>query len=121
MEIQEMVKTNQKARQTIQKISENIDFEKYTIKSLPRMKEKYILEMFGDDNRYTVYVKPGTYAMSSKKIESLITIAEIQKYYQCNPVKFIDDFFNIELLDSQAYIVQRAWMCPNVLLVCSRG
>lgn len=121
MEIQEMVKTNPKARQTIQKISENIDFEKYTIKSLPRMKEKYIREMFGDDNRYTVYVKPGTYAMSSKKVESLITIAEIQRYYQCNPVKFIDDFFNIELLDSQAYIVQRAWMCPNVLLVCSRG
>lgn len=121
MVIQEMVKTNPKAQQTIQKISENIDFEKYTIKSLPRMKEKYIREMFGDDNRYTVYVKPGTYAMSSKKVESLITIAEIQRYYQCNPVKFIDDFFNIELLDSQAYIVQRAWMCPNVLLVCSRG
>lgn len=121
MVIQEMVKTNPKAQQTIQKISENIDFEKYTIKSLPRMKEKYIREMFCDDNRYTVYVKPGTYAMSSKKVESLITIAEIQRYYQCNPVKFIDDFFNIELLDSQAYIVQRAWMCPNVLLVCSRG
>lgn len=68
-----------------------------------------------------VYVKPGIYAMSSRKIESLIKIAYIQKYYQCNPVKFINDFFNIELLDAQAWIVQQSWTCPNVLLVCSRG
>jgi hypothetical protein len=46
-----------------------------------------------------IYVKPGTYAMSSRKIDSLIKIAYMQKYYQCNPVRFINDFFNIELLD----------------------
>lgn len=68
-----------------------------------------------------IYVKPGIYAMSSKKIESLVKIAYIQKYYQCNPVRFINDFFNIELLDAQAWIVQQSWTCPNVLLVCSRG
>lgn len=69
----------------------------------------------------TIYVKPGVYAMSSKKIESLKKIAYMQKYYQCNPVRFIDDFFNIELLDAQAWIVQQSWSCPNVLLTCSRG
>ena len=69
----------------------------------------------------TIYVKPGTYAMSSRKIESLVKIAYMQKYYQCNPVRFINDFFNIELLDAQAWIVQQSWTCPNVLLVCSRG
>lgn len=68
-----------------------------------------------------VFVKPGIYAMSSRKIESLIKIAYLQKYYQCNPVRFINDFFNIELLDAQAWIVQQSWTCPNVLLVCSRG
>lgn len=68
-----------------------------------------------------IYVKPGVYAMSSRKIESLIKIAEYQKYFQCNPVKFINLFFNIELLDAQAWIVQQSWTCPNVLLVCSRG
>lgn len=68
-----------------------------------------------------VFVKPGVYAMSSRKIESLIKIAYLQKYYQCNPVRFINDFFNIELLDAQAWIVQQSWTCPNVLLVCSRG
>ena len=69
----------------------------------------------------TVFVRDGVFALSSKKIESLLRIAEMQKYYQCNPVRFIKDFFNIELLDAQAWIVQAAWTCPNVLLVCSRG
>ena len=69
----------------------------------------------------TIYVKSGVYALSSRKLESLIKIAELQKYYQCNPVRFINDFFNIELLDAQAWIVQRSWICPNVLLVCTRG
>lgn len=69
----------------------------------------------------TIFVKEGVYALSSKKIEALLRIAEMQKYYQCNPVRFIKDFFNIELLDAQAWIVQQAWTCPNVLLVCSRG
>lgn len=69
----------------------------------------------------TIFVREGVYALSSKKIEALLRIAEMQKYYQCNPVRFIKDFFNIELLDAQAWIVQQAWTCPNVLLVCSRG
>lgn len=69
----------------------------------------------------TIYVKPGVYALSSRKLESLIRIAELQEYYQCNPVRFINDFFNIELLDAQAWIIQRSWTCPNVLLVCTRG
>lgn len=69
----------------------------------------------------TVFVKPGTFALSSRKLEGLIKIAELQKYYQCNPVRFINDFFNIELLDAQAWIIQRSWNCPNVLLVCTRG
>lgn len=69
----------------------------------------------------TVYVKPGVYALSKRKLQSLIRIAELQKYYQCNPVRFISDFFGIELLDAQAWVVQMAWNCPNVLFVCTRG
>lgn len=69
----------------------------------------------------TIFVKPGIFAMSQRKIESLIRIAETQKYYQCNPVRFINDFFNIELLDVQAWLIQGSWTCPNVLWVCTRG
>ena len=88
------------------KIIENIDDED-------------LMSIFDDDT--AVYVKPGVFAMSERKLESLVNIARIQKYYQCNPVRFIDDFFNIELLDAQAYVVQRTWNCPNVLVLASRG
>ena len=68
-----------------------------------------------------VYVRPGVFSMSKRKLDSLKHIAAIQKYYQCNPVRFVSDFFGIELLDSQSFILTRTWVCPHVLLVCSRG
>lgn len=68
-----------------------------------------------------VYVQPGTYAMSSRKLESLKRIAYLQKYYQCNPVRFISDFFGVQLLDTQAWIVQRSWNCPNTMILATRG
>lgn len=70
---------------------------------------------------YGVFIKPINYPMSSKKIDALLAIAEMQKYYQCNPVRFIDNFFNIELLDSQALAVQVFWFVENALACCSRG
>ena len=68
-----------------------------------------------------IFVRQGIYPMSQKKIESLIRIAQVQRYYQCNPVRFINDWFNIDLLDAQAWIVQQAWTCPNVLVLGARG
>lgn len=70
---------------------------------------------------YGIFVKPIDYPMSTKKIESLLEIAKIQKYFQCNPVAAIDILFNIELMDSQALAVERIWFTENCLLVCTRG
>lgn len=70
---------------------------------------------------YGIFVKPINYPMSTKKIEGLIEIAKLQKYLQCNPVRAIDLFFNIELLDSQALAVQMSWFTENCLLTCTRG
>ena len=70
-------------------------YSNYKIKIVEGMNDEYLSDMFNGSN--TIYVKPGVYAMSTRKINSLIKIAEIQKYYQCNPVRFINDFFNIEL------------------------
>lgn len=72
-------------------------------------------------NEYGVFIKPVNYPMSSRKLDSLRKIAYMQKYFQCNPVKFIDIMFNIQLLDFQALLVQRSWFTKNVLAVCSRG
>ena len=70
---------------------------------------------------YGIFVKPINYPLSTRKIESLLEIAKMQKFFQCNPVKFIDIMFNIELLDMQALAVQKTWICPNSLLTCTRG
>lgn len=72
-------------------------------------------------DEYGIYIKPQSYTLSSRKIETFKEIALIQRYLQCNPVAAIDLFFNIELLDGQALLVQRSWICPNVLAVCTRG
>lgn len=70
---------------------------------------------------YGIFVKPINYPMSTKKIESLIEISRLQKYLQCNPVRAIDVFFNIELLDSQALAIQQSWFIENILVAASRG
>ena len=90
-----------------------------TFKIVDKIEDEWLDTLFDDES--IIYVKPGAYAMSARKLESLMYIARLQKYYQCNPVRFIDDFFNIELLDAQAYVVQRTWNCPNVLVLASRG
>lgn len=90
-----------------------------TLKIVDEIDDKDLMSIFNDET--IVYVKPGVYAMSDRKLESLINISRIQKYYQCNPVRFIEDFFNITLLDAQAYIVARTWNCPNVMVLASRA
>lgn len=70
---------------------------------------------------YGIYVKPINYPLSQRKIESLLEIAKMQKYFQCNPVQWIDLMYNIELIDSQALVVQRSWIVPHFLAVCTRG
>ncbi len=70
---------------------------------------------------YGIYVKPINYPLSERKIESLLEIAKMQRFFQCNPVKWIDIMYNIELIDSQALVVQRSWIVPHFLAVCTRG
>lgn len=72
-------------------------------------------------DEYKIFVKPVNYPLSNRKIESLKAIAEMQRYFQCNPLKWIDLMYNIELLDGQALAIQRSWICPNVLIVATRG
>lgn len=88
-------------------------------KIVDKINDEDLMSIFNDET--SIYVKPTIYAMSDRKLKSLINIAKIQKYYQCNPVRFIEDFFNITLLDAQAYIVARTWNCPNVMVLASRA
>ena len=70
---------------------------------------------------YGIFVKPIDYPLSQRKLDSLLAISEMQRYFQCNPLKWIDIMYNIEMLDAQALLIQRAWNCQNVLACCTRG
>ena len=61
-------------------------------KIVDKINDEDLMSIFNDET--SIYVKPTIYAMSDRKLKSLINIAKIQKYYQCNPVRFIEDFFN---------------------------
>ena len=83
---------------------------------------RQVLDALFYRDKYTNVVQQQIiYPYSSKKIETLRKISELQMYYQRNPVRFIKDFFNIQLLDFQKYVITSSWICPNVLLLCSRG
>jgi len=68
-----------------------------------------------------LYAPNKEFSLSSRKVQGYKRIAKYRKYYQENPVRFIRDFFNIQLIDSQSYIIQSMWNTQNVLLVASRA
>lgn len=84
--------------------------------------ESFVKEILVDGYGYAdIFQKYREYPLSSKKIEGFQKLSEERKFYQKNPVRFIEDFFNIQLLDSQAYLMQSAWITPKVLIVASRA
>lgn len=82
----------------------------------------FVREILGIENHYNnVYVPHRDYPISNKKLEGFIRLNEERDYYQQNPVKFYEDFFRIQLLDSQAYLMQAAWPTKNVVVCASRA
>ena len=82
----------------------------------------FIKELLGINNTHNEIFYPSPeYPMSKRKLEGFQRLAEYRLYYQENPVKFVRDFFNIEMIDSQAYLFQMAWTTPQVLIVASRA
>ena len=82
----------------------------------------FVKEILGIENGYNdVYVPHRDYPISNKKLEGFIRLNEERDYYQKNPVKFYEDFFRIQLLDSQAYLMQSAWPTKNVVVCASRA
>ena len=70
---------------------------------------------------YTLYVHPDSKDISEHQKRELIKIAQIQQYYQQNPVKFVEQWLQMSLMDHQKIAFQMAWTTPNVLLNCTRG
>lgn len=81
----------------------------------------FVKEILGLNNHNEVFVHHRDYPISNKKLEGFIRLNEERDYYQQNPVKFFQDFFRIQLLDSQAYIMQAAWPVKNIVVCASRA
>ena len=68
-----------------------------------------------------VYIHPDETNLTERKKKYYAFIADVQRYYQQNPIVFIEEVLQYPLLDFQKVILQMAWTTSNVLLNCSRG
>lgn len=82
----------------------------------------FVRDLLGIENGYSdIFVKRQVYPISNKKLEGFQRLNEERLFYQQNPVRFVEDFFQIQLLDSQAYLFQAAWCVKNVLICACRA
>ncbi len=59
--------------------------------------------------------------MSQRKIDGYLKLAEIIQWGRAHPVKFIELFFGIELLDYQKYVTTMSWTTPFSLWLMGRS
>ena len=58
------------------------------------------------------YIKPTEKMMSERKREGYLKLAQVIQWGLKHPVKFVDLFFGIELLDYQKYVFMNSWTTP---------
>lgn len=59
--------------------------------------------------------------MSQRKIEGFLKLAEIIQWGRKNPVKFVERFFGMELLDYQKWVFMESWYKQYVLWCMGRN
>lgn len=59
--------------------------------------------------------------MSQRKIQGYLKLAEVIQWGRKNPVKFVERFFGLELLDYQKYVFTESWSKPFVLWCMGRN
>lgn len=59
--------------------------------------------------------------MSQRKLEGYLKLAEIAQWGRRAPVKYVERFFGIELLDNQKYVFMKSWVTPFNVWCQSRG
>jgi hypothetical protein len=59
--------------------------------------------------------------LSQRKIEGYLKLAEVIQWGRKNPVKFVERFFGMELLDYQKYVFMESWYKQYVLWCMGRN
>ena len=85
------------------------------------MIEEIVFDDLKWQDDYTIYIHPDEPNLSEYKKKEYIKIAQLQRYYQKNPIRFVEEWFQITMIDAQKVAFQIAWTTPNVLLNCTRG
>lgn len=75
-------------------------------------------DTFGE---YGIFVKPNLYDMTTKKYREKMDLAEFLQWGRRNPSRFIEEVFNVQLMDYQRYLIDSSWNKPFVVWAMSRN
>lgn len=79
---------------------------------------KELEDTFGE---YGIFVKPNLYDMTTKKYREKLDLAEFLQWGRRNPSRFIEEVFNVQLMDYQRYLIDSSWNKPFVVWAMSRN
>ncbi len=75
-------------------------------------------DIFGE---YGIFVRPNLYDMTTKKYREKLDLAEFLQWGRRNPSRFIEEVFNVQLMDYQRYLIDSSWNKPFVVWAMSRN
>ena len=77
-----------------------------------------ISDIFGEGG---IFVKPNLYNMTTKRYREKLDLAEFLQWGRRNPSRFIEEVFNVQLMDYQRYLIDSSWNKPFVVWAMSRN
>ena len=75
-------------------------------------------DTFGE---YGIFVKPNLYNMTTKRYREKLNLAEFLQWGRRNPSRFVEEVFNVQLMDYQRYLIDSSWNKPFVVWAMSRN
>lgn len=72
-------------------------------------------------NGGVLFVKPNLYNMTTKRYQEKMELTEFLQWGRRNPSRFIEEVFNVQLMDYQRYLIDSSWNKPFVAWAMSRN
>ena len=72
-------------------------------------------------SEYGIFVRPNLYEMTTKRYKEKLDLAEFLQWGRRNPSRFIEEVFNVQLMDYQRYLIDSSWNKPFVAWAMSRN
>lgn len=72
-------------------------------------------------SEYRIFVRPNLYEMTTKRYKEKLDLAEFLQWGRRNPSRFIEEVFNVQLMDYQRYLIDSSWNKPFVVWAMSRN